>query len=113
MINAKQIVAFLVLFALASGCGGNGNTREVNRYEFVEMEVVGNLEDESEFNHYYMGSLDGYQYLAVRKNRYKIPIDQLKLDCTFPLTQEKENWIPMRIHFSHALLEDGTQVIFK
>jgi len=75
--------------------------KEVNRYEFVESEILSHPEDEKEFNHLYMGSLDGFDYVSVRSNQYRIPSDQLELEKTFPLTQDGK-WVRMRIHFSHV-----------
>jgi hypothetical protein len=76
--------------------------REVNRYEFVESELVPHPEDETEFNHYYMGSRDGYDFITVRSHTYKIPTDQLNLKNSFPLTKDDKKWTPLRIHFSHV-----------
>jgi hypothetical protein len=76
--------------------------REANRYEFVESEILSHPEDEKGFNHLYMGSLDGFDYISVRSNKYRIPIEQLELDHNFPLTQDAAKWVPMRIHFSHV-----------
>ncbi|MGJ8655813.1 MAG: hypothetical protein ACSHX6_05120 [Akkermansiaceae bacterium] len=75
---------------------------EVNRFEFVERELVANMKDEVEFSHYYMGTHDGFDFISVRENRYKIPSEQLKLKQTFPVTGHSANWVPMRIHFSHV-----------
>lgn len=76
--------------------------KEVNRYEFVESEILPHPEDESEFNHRYMGSLDGYDYIAVRSNTYKIPSEELELENHFPLTEDSTKWVYMRIHFSQV-----------
>lgn len=76
------------------------SVKEVNRYEFVESELVPHPEDETQFNHDYMGSLDGYDFIAVRGRTYKIPSDQLNLKNSFPLTKDDKKWTPLRIHFS-------------
>jgi hypothetical protein len=76
--------------------------KEVNRYEFVESEILSHPEDEIGFNHLYMGSLDGFDYVSVRSNKYRIPSDQLELERSFPLTQDAAKWIHMRIHFSRV-----------
>jgi hypothetical protein len=76
--------------------------KEVNRYEFVESEILRHPEDETGFNHLYMGSLDGFDYVSVRSNKYRIPSEQLELERSFPLTQDVAEWIHMRIHFSHV-----------
>ncbi len=75
--------------------------KEANRYEFVESEILSHPEDEIGFNHLYMGSLDGFDYVSVRSNKYRIPSDQLELERGFPLTQDATKWVHMRIHFSH------------
>lgn len=74
--------------------------KEVNRYEFVETELLPNPDDETEFNHYYMGSLEGYDYITVRGRTYKIPSEQLGLTKSFPLTKDDTKWLP----FSDPLL---------
>ena len=76
--------------------------REVNRYEFIEAELVKHPEDEKQFNHQYMGTAGGFDYISVRKNRYKIPSDQLKLKAPFALTEDSSKWVPLRIHFSQV-----------
>jgi len=76
--------------------------KEANRYEFVESEILPHPEDENEFNHLYMGSLDGYDYISVRSNKYKIPSEQLELENNFPLTEDSTKWVHMRIHFSQV-----------
>jgi hypothetical protein len=75
--------------------------KEVNRYEFVESEVLSHPDDETGFNHLYMGSLDGFDYVSIRSNNYRIPSNQLKLEHSFPLTQDAAKWLHIRIHFSH------------
>ena len=79
--------------------------REVDRYEFVESELVKYPEDEKKLNHNYMGSLDGFDYISVRNRGYKIPSDQLNLKHSFPLTKNTSEWIPLRIHFSQVKYE--------
>jgi len=76
--------------------------REVDRYEFVEKELVQHPEDEGSLNHNYIGSRDGFDYISVRNNRYKIPSDQLDLKHSFSLTEDTTKWIPLRIHFSQV-----------
>ncbi|SHI55379.1 hypothetical protein SAMN02745181_0374 [Rubritalea squalenifaciens DSM 18772] len=75
---------------------------EVNRFAFVEKELVANPGDESGYKHLYMGSRDDYDYFSVREKFYKIPSEQLSLKKTFTLTQDKTKWLPMRVHFSHV-----------
>jgi hypothetical protein len=117
-MNLNKHVLASLLCILAIGCNAQnppatkaspGKTksasraaREVNRFEFVELELVKHPEDEKQLNHKYMGSLDGFDYVAVRTNRYRIPSDQLKLKQSFPLTEDSSKWIPVRIHFSHV-----------
>lgn len=79
--------------------------REVDRYEFVESELVQHPEDEKNLNHYYMGSFGGFDYLSVRNKGYKIPSDQLNLKKTFPLTKITSDWVPLCIHFSQVKYE--------
>ena len=111
----QRIFASAVLCGFLIGCSGEqsnstGHTvvHEVNRYQFVELEVVGRPNDETEFNHYYMGDTDGFHHLTVRGKRYKIPMGQLKFEHPFPYTDKKEGWLQMRVHFSHIELPDGT-----
>jgi hypothetical protein len=79
--------------------------QEVDRYEFVESELVKHPEDEKKLNHNYMGSLNGFDYISVRNRGYKIPSDQLNLKHSFALTKDTSKWIPLRIHFSHIKYE--------
>ena len=109
----RSVAILTLLGLLAAGCtdgtkprAAGTTVREVNRFQFVEAELVAHPEDETSFNHYYMGSLDEHHYLSVRNGRYKIPISQLELDHSFPLTENKQDWVPMRVHFSHVVLKD-------
>ena len=79
--------------------------REVDRYEFVESELVKHPEDEKKLNHNYMGSLNGFDYISVRNRGYKIPSYQLNLKHSFALTKDTSKWIPLLIHFSHIKYE--------
>lgn len=81
---------------------GLPEAKEVNRYGFVESEILTHPEDEKEFNHLYMGSLDGFDYISVRSNKYRIPSDQLDLEHHFPLSEDPTKWVHMRIHFSQV-----------
>jgi len=119
-MNAPIYAAVLIASIAATGCKARNvsdtrrppaeirstpqlarpTVRELNRYEFVEKELVQHPEDDGSLNHNYIGSLHGYDYISVRNHRYKIPSDQLDLKHSFPLTEDTTKWIPLRIHFS-------------
>lgn len=99
-VEAEKVIS---MTAIPDKVSSPVDAKEANRYEFVESEILPHPEDENEFNHLYMGSLDGYDYISVRSNKYKIPSEQLELDSNFPLTEDSTKWVHMRIHFSQVV----------
>lgn len=83
------------------------SAKEVNRFEFVESELLPHPEDEKEFNHLYMGSSDGYDYITVRGKIYKIASDEIGIDRSFPFTNDSRKWLQTRIHFSQIKYKEG------